>query len=507
MNPADPHTPRRTHPLGIIVGMADGLRRAVIPAAAGLYALREDLPAIGLIPLFLLLVLAIGALSAFLRWWRTTYTVGTEDIRLEQGVISRAARSVPFERIQDVSLEANPVARLLGLVAVRFETGAGGKDEIALTYLPEAEGARLRQLVRERREEAAPTAETATDEEPEGETIFAMGPRRLIVFGLFEFSLAVVAVVAGAAQQLDFLLPFDPWDFEGWQERLAGPGAWLAGLGRGAQVVGGAIAVASLLALGFATGLARTFARDWGFRLDRTPRGFRRRRGLFTRTDTVMPAHRVQALSFSTRVIRRRFGWHGLRFVSLAQDSGAASHDVAPFAKWGELEPIARAAGFDPPDEAVDWRRSSARYRVDGAVIGSFLAVAIGALVAVALRVTEAAPPWLALVVFGVAVAVPAWQALLWRFERHALDARQLYARRGWLAPKTDVTSRVKLQSVEIVQGPIARRRGYATLHLGLAGGTLAIEGLPIGRARELREAILESIAATDFSRLELAQI
>lgn len=494
---------RRTHPLGVVVGLADGMRRAVIPAAAAFYGLRSEMPAIGAGLAFVVLLLAFGGAASFLRWWRTTYTVGADDVRLEQGVISRSARSVPYERIQDVSLEQKLLARLLGLVEVRFETGAGGKDEMKLAYLTQAEGERLRELVREQREAAAPEGEPSLAGAAEdGATIFAMGPKRLALFGLFEFSLAAVAVLAGAAQQFDFLLPSGLWDFETWQERFGGPGDWLAGFGPTARIVGGVIAALSLLAVGFVTGLIRTTLRDWGFTLQRTAQGFRRRRGLLTRTDVVMPAHRVQALKFTTRVIRRRFGWHGLKFVSLAQDAGAASHDVAPFARWHELEPIARAAGFDPPTDGLDWRRASARYRADQALIAGVVTLLAALIVFVTLSATGAASPLLALIPLGASVALSIWQAFLWRFERHALDARQIYSRRGWLAPKTDVASRVKLQSVEIAQGPVARRRGYATLHLGLAGGKLAIEGIPVERAGELREAVLGSIAATDFSRL-----
>jgi putative membrane protein len=38
---------------------------------------------------------------------------------------------------------------------------------------------------------------------------------------------------------------------------------------------------------------------------------------------------------------------------------------------------------------------------------------------------------------------------------------------------------------------------------LGLAGGTFAFPGLPLAQARALRAAILETIAATDYSRLD----
>lgn len=495
---------RRTEPVGMIVRALAGLRQLVPALLALVFVLRDQGPwMLAALPLALAVV-GLSAFVSWLQWRRFTYRVGAEDIRVESGVLSRAARSVPYERIQDVSLEQGLLARLFGLVEVRFETGAGGKDELKLTYLREAEGERLREVVRARKDGAVATSpsEEITTDEPAPDVLFAMGPRRLLTFGLFEFSLAVVAVAAGAVQQFDFLLPFDPWDFDEWQARLAGPGAWLAHLGPTAQVVGGVFAAGSLIAVGFATGVIRTVLRDWGFVLERTAKGFRRRRGLLTRTDVVMPAHRVQALKFRTGFIRRRFGWHGLKFVSLAQDAGAASHDVAPFAKWPELAPIARAASFAMPAEDLAWRRASGRARIDSAIFTGALIGAIALAVLVALAATDAASPLFALIPLAIAAPLAAWQWFLWRYERHALDQAQLYSRRGWLAPRTDVASRIKLQSAEIAQGPIARRRGYATLKLGLAGGKLEIGGIPLERARELRAAVLDSICAQDFSRL-----
>src|SRR3546814_2313850 len=125
------------------------------------------------------------------------------------------------------------------------------------------------------------------------------------------------------------------------------------------QVFAGFGALFVLAFTSSATGMVRTYLRDWGFRLERTSRGFRRRRGLLTRTDVVMPLHRVQAVNISTGIVRGRFGWKSLAFVSLAQDSGSSNHVVAPFAKNEELEPIIRIAGFAPPAEGLDWHRTS----------------------------------------------------------------------------------------------------------------------------------------------------
>ena len=113
--------------------------------------------------------------------------------------------------------------------------------------------------------------------------------------------------------------------------------------------------------------------------------------------------------------------------------------------------------------------------------------------------------PLLALVPLLAIPLLALRQAFLWHRARHAIDERQVYASHGWLAPRMEVASRVKLQSVEIAQGPLARRGGYATLHLGLAGGTLAFHAMPLAEARRMRDAVLSSIAGLDFSQLSLA--
>ena len=493
---------RRTDGLSFAVRGVTMLGQLVLPLGFLAFSIAKDEKA-GALTFFAPIVITVIAFNfaiAYASWRRFTYTVGEADIRVESGLLSRSARAVPYERIQDVSLEQKFLPRLLGLTEVRFETGAGGKDEITLRYLSESEGERLRELVRSQKlgeTVGAPTPrDTPRDTPSEPPVLFAMGPKRVLTFGLFEFSLAVVAVVAGAAQQFDFLLDFDIWEWREWQRLLAGPGGWLLALGVVGQIIAGAIAIASLLFLGLVTGLVRTALREWDFRLERTDKGLRRRRGLLTRTDVVMPIHRVQALRIGTGIVRRLFGWHRLRVVSLAQDSGGANHDAAPFAQMREIAPIVRETGFHLPGRDAEWQRGSKQYRIDRVLIAALLLFPL----AVGCAVFVDAPLWIA-PLLGLA-----WIALVEAFhfshDRHALDRDQLYSRQGWLSPKLAIASRVKLQSVEIARGPIARRRGYATLHLGLAGGQMAISGLPLARAESLREAVLASIGRRDFSAL-----
>jgi len=494
-------TPRRTDPRTFAVKAVTMMGQLVIPivfAAGTIFSKGGAAGKLAFALPFILLVIAINFALAYLRWARLTYAVRESDIRVESGLLSRSARSVPYERIQDVSLEQKFLPRLFGLTEVKFETGAGGGEDLKLSFLSEDEGERLRQLVRARRDgrqEVLPTP-VENEEEPDN-LLFAMGPRRVLAFGLFEFSLAVVAAVAGAAQQFDFLLPFEWWDVRHWYETLSGPGHWLAELGLIAQAIAITLAIGSLLLVGTVTGLARTTLREWDFRLERGAKGLRRRRGLLTRTDVVMPLHRVQALRLGTGILRRRFGWHSLKVVSLASDSGSANHDAVPFGRMEEIAPVVAETGFALPGTDVEWHPSSAAYRFDGAILG---ATGLGAVALVNLIFGQWQIALCAALVGFVGIPLQAY--MRWRFDRHAIDRAQLYSRHGWLAPGLDIASRVKLQSVEIARGPLARLRGYAALHFGLAGGKLRMRGVPLEEAKRIRAAVLESLSGTDFSQL-----
>ncbi|WP_394730182.1 PH domain-containing protein [Altererythrobacter sp. GH1-8] len=498
----------RTDPKSFIIEGLSGLRNAIFPVVAVYFAMRgqEGLAFISAIAAGLAII-GIGAAAAYLRWTKFTYQINSDDIRVESGILARTARSVPFERIQDVSIEQTLLPRLFGLVTVKFETGSGGGEDISLAYLGEAEGERLRDVVRERRDADAEVAvhcvAAAGEDQPQGparqepgKLLFAMDPRRLFTFGVFEFSLAVFAVLAGLAQYADWFVDFEIWDPDLWRNVANEQSGWIAGLGYAGQVIGVIASLLTLIVVGSFTGLVRVFLRDWNFRLEETPRGFRRRRGLFTRTDVVMPAHRVQAVTVKTGWLRYRFGWRGLKFVSLAQDMGSANHDVAPFAQMEEIAPIIRAAGFEPSQKELEWQQTDPRYWIDQTLMES------GLLLLLALGIATWGSIWIALIPLTIAVLVALSHWYGYAVHAHALDAEQVLVRTGYFSPDLQIASRVKLHSVQILQGPIAQRRGYANLHLGLAGGALSIAGLPIERARELRSAILASIAAKDFSKI-----
>ena len=102
-----------------------------------------------------------------------------------------------------------------------------------------------------------------------------------------------------------------------------------------------------LLILGLVSGVVRTVARDFGFRLTRTQAGLRRRRGLFTLSEVVIPVRRTQVALIESGPIARRLGWYSLSFQTLGADQKEGGVQVAaPFARMEEIAADPRRGGL-----------------------------------------------------------------------------------------------------------------------------------------------------------------
>lgn len=484
---------RRLHPLTLMLNLARQLPQALF----GLIALRftgpdELKPWVGL---FALLVAVAMFGFEFYRWWRFSYRLGTEELRISSGVFSRNVRSIPYERIQDVNLEQGPLARILGMAKVRLETGSSGSgDEGALDSVDLAEAERLRDVIRLRKAQHAvepvatigPALTAAASEAP---LLFSMDNQRLLVAGVFNFSLVFFAVVGAVLNNVDFLLPDNFWDPRRLFDFL-GLDDLFAALDLAAQVASVIAAVIGLVIVGLVGGIIRTVLREYGFRLERTETGFRRRRGLITLTDVVMPLHRIQAAVIATGPIRRRFGWYELKVQSLASDSEKESdHSIAPFATQDELRHvlaetrIAWDADY-PQMHAVD----PAMWWVPPVFAMPIPIIGLGISAAVA-------SPWIALAFLALPL-VPLASWLHWRAHRYTVRGDQLYVSSGFWKQSLTLLPLRRVQSVDIRQNAISRFLGHAEIAIGVAGrsGAVTIHALALDQAIALRRQLLAAV-------------
>ena len=407
---------RRLHPLSPLVRSGRGL--VALLALAGLSTSGVVGSGTGTRWYDLALPVLV-AVAALVNWFVTRWKVDGVTLRIETGLLRRDSRQLPIARIQAVDLVRPFFARMLGLAEIRVRLAGSGDADGRLAYLTEAAAFALRARLL-----AAHHGLDPATPEPAESVVTSVGTGRLVGSALISaVPLAVVAVAVGAA-----IVAITP----GGLLAVGAPLAWWL-------VICGSIAW-------------RRVSTQYAFTVAVSPDGVRIRRGLLGTVAETIPVPRIQAIRMVEPLL-----WRPLRWCRLEVD-------------------VAGGLGHDHPEGT-------------GAVRKALLPVGTqdeaGRLLAVVIRGDgqPGTPRWSGL---PAAAGWPAltrpprrarWKApLSYHFLAAGHDGTLAVAVTGRVRRETTLVPLAKTQSVRLVQGPLQRRLGLATVHLDAAGKRVRAE-------------------------------
>lgn len=412
----------RTHPLTALV---QGLIWAVGGAAALGFSVVTgdgwgDLGLLVSLGVAVLGGLVLGLAFGYLSWLFTRFVIDGTELRITSGVLTKASRRIPYERIQSVDIAEPLVARVLGLAELRIEMAGGSKSRTSLRFLPLADVRDLRRvlLARAHGQDLADPAEGAdSDADEQRSLITRVPPQRIIVGTLLSLDLAfallgLVVAIAAAIWFDQFL-----------------------------------VAIGGLLPFGSAVFsiVTKRVIEQWDFQLSRGERGLRIERGLLSRTSQTIPFDRVQGIAIKEPLVWRRFGWLRLE-VDVAGYAGQSTEDGST--SVSTLLPIS-----DAP--------------LAHAIIAELIP---GTLITPELR--TAAPSRARL-----------FAPIGWRYRWAGADDSAFVASQGWIQRTTSLVPHHKTQSVELKQGPLQRWRDVATVEVHSPPGPVNADGTHLDAA------------------------
>lgn len=377
--------------------------------------------------------LVVGLGFGYLSWYFTRYVIDGTELRITSGVLTKASRRIPYERIQSVDIAEPLVARLFGLAELRIEMAGGSQSRTSLRFLELADVRDLRRvlLARAHGQDLGATSDAAVDDDADEHRslITRVPPQRIVIGTLLSLDLAFAVIglvlAVGAAIWFDQLL----------------------------------VAVGGLLPFGSAvlSIITKRVIEQWDFQLSRGERGLRIERGLLSRTSQTIPFDRVQGIAIKEPLVWRRFGWQRLE-VDVAGYAGQGDEGATSVST---LLPIT-----DPP--------------LANAIIAELIP---GTEVLPAARTTAPVRSWL-------------FAPIGWRYRWAGADPAAFVASQGWIERTTSLVPHHKTQSVELRQGPIQRWRRVATVEVHSPPGPVDADGthLDAAAARTIWEQQLDRI-------------
>jgi membrane protein YdbS with pleckstrin-like domain len=126
---------RRLHPASFLFAIAGQLRQFLLP---GLVVIITAGAAGGEFEPWLMAAVIPVAVVALGRALSYRYRLDETELVVRTGFVFRNERHIPYSRIQNIEAIQNVVHRLLAVIEVRIETGAGKEDDATMRVVPVA---------------------------------------------------------------------------------------------------------------------------------------------------------------------------------------------------------------------------------------------------------------------------------------------------------------------------------------------------------------------------------
>jgi len=448
---------QRLHPATIVVNLFEFVRQFVfaIVVLALTSAGRDD----ATFEIFMAGLGGLGVLSSVYRYVITRYGIQSGALVVQKGGLWKQHRTIPLDRIQNVTIKRSIIERLIGVCTVVVETAAGLQTEAQLSSLSQEDAESLRSRL---------LSVVSTDKGPSFElppALYMLTSRELIVAGALQNR--ALWILASAFGFLQFGVQGDAIDnlIRSGEDLSLSPMAW-AGITLAFFLVGWAVSIIS------------TVIKYGGFRIDRYEKGLRMHYGLLAQTEVLLPLRRVQALTVARPLLYRWFGYAEVRADALGSfDEKIATGGVT-------LSPIVhgtrvnRLVGFVFPGRTatgIEWRpisrKSIRRGIISRTLVWGVLVIILWG-VSYSIRESEIlevpTTSWLALVgaivLWAVLISIAQYRRAGWR-----IDQEFLMIRSGVLRQTVEFVPRATIQWCEQSGNWFMRRMRIADVTVATA--------------------------------------
>ena len=420
-----------------------------------------------------LIVLAILTIP-FLSWRAMTYAVDADAVYLRTGILAKQLRIARLPRIQSLDITHPLLGRIVGLGQLSVEVAGGSDSKVLIGYLRTRQLGALRREILELAAGATTSASSGTlpGDGATGVGAGASGPAGgpTEIKG-FEDIVGAPRIAEGTLEEAEHPLYVVDTGILIRSLLRSGPVILLliavplyAGLLIALAWHAGTDAALDLLPTAIAIPLAlvpvvwNTLSQGWGFRAAATPAGIRMRYGLTDATSMTLPPGRVHAVGISQSLLWRRKDWWradaALAGRALSKSEAAQGNPTKRLTRLlpvGARDQALRALWLVIPDLGVpdpDRRLDSALTGIDDGGAGP-AAAPIGAPERGFISVPRRAR---------------LFNPSAWRRKAIARTDTCVILRLNRWSRRVNVIPYERIQSYRVTAGPLARRRGLATL-------------------------------------------
>lgn len=412
------------------------------------------------LPVAAVLVFLLLLVPFFLTWFFYRFAVDTSNVYVKSGMLFKTERKARLDRVQSIDVSRPLVARILGLAELKFDVADGAGSALQVQYLSYREARRLRDellvQVRDLKSGSKPSAAGSQLEpgHPDSAPGVQAGEHHLRQ-RLAQHVTENFRGVRGEGEQQIVHVPVG---------RLLGSMflslgviiimlmvVTMGGLMVWADVSMGALFASNMAVFaGLVSALWKRLNTGWNFRLVTSPDGLKTRFGLTDTVTKTLPEGRIQSVKVTQPLLWRLTGWYKVSVALAGQGEGentAFAGELLPVGTRADLLRILPLVVLDETRGGASAEQLHAGLDAKGSGHG-FTAAQLTA---------RSRIDWFAI-------------------SRNAfsLTPALLLVRGGMTTKRLSITPHSKIQQLELKQGPVGKRFGYADLTVTAAGALVS---------------------------------
>ncbi|MBE4909672.1 PH domain-containing protein [Bacillus luteolus] len=431
--------PRRLHPVAGIVNFLKQLKEMLFPVVLFIiFGGRGEDPFWQLLYFVGTGLLIIGLLViGILQWYRYTYRIESDELRIEYGIFIRKKRFIPLERVQSIDISAGIIQRMFGLVKLQVETAGGGNTaEAVLTAITVSEAEQLKNELSKKPKDAE-VVDEGVRESIEITKGYQISTTELFIAAVTSGSIGVVLSAVGAlAVQVDELIPYETI-FRQFEDFVR------------IGVFFYVILIFSIVLLAWVIGTVITVLKYGNFSVAKQGEDLIITRGILEKRQLTIPLKRIQAIRIQESLIRQPLGYATV-FVESAGGSvdknEGHSTILFPLVKKDKINTLLSKLVHDytlPTDFNKAPKRAVIRYLIRSTL--PVLVIIVPAIIFL--------PVWsyLSLILLPLAILLGYWryQDAGWKYDDYQLQLRfRLFSKTTVLLRRSRIQSVMKRQSL-----------------------------------------------------------
>ncbi len=421
----------------------------------------------------------LASVGTIIQYWFYHYWLEEDRIVVKSGILFKSLRQVPYERIQNVNIEKNPLHKLFKVATLQIESASGSKPEAIIRVINGQQVAEIQNAIKHAGGQLNTTASTSNENEPakdivnpqEGKPLLHMSVGDVTRYGCIHWqALVPLAAIFGLAMQSEKL-----------QHQFAN---FLLGLVMQvknltlieSKVINYMIFALMAMVAVWLVSMLMAHLKFHGFKLEEHNKKLHAEMGLLTRITANIPIKRIQLLRIRSSVLHRLVNRHSISMETaggVTAQTGIVMRWIAPMIEPKHVSPLVQTIEPNIDLSQLKWQALSdkAWWRLFKKL--SALIIPIIAILSVTLSKT-----------FGLALlAFPIWLAYAKAWAKNAQFAHNQHLiayRSGVFFHTISVVKINKIQTIHLVESPFDRRNHHGQLWVDTAGSHIALHHISI---------------------------